>query len=153
MILSLPYDSRRRCPEAPSGFHGRWLVSRSCSEPDQQPAGHVQRPTSPTSLPQSHNPCTGREIIDYLRWASPASLQATSISLPAAQQVLSAMDVISGRDGSERGQQKIQRLKNNSNTMRKQLQDFGLGVLGSEDSPVVVRFLSASGLIHSGGER
>ena len=79
-----------------------------------------------------------RDVIDYLRWVSPASLQATSISLPAAQQVISAMDVISGRDGSDRGHRKIVQLRNNANTMRRELEALGLGVLGSYDSPVVV---------------
>ena len=73
---------------------------------------------------------------------SPASLQATSISLPAAQQVISAMDVISGADGSGRGHRKIMQLRSNANTMRRELEGLGLGVLGSYDSPVVVPPLS-----------
>ena len=93
---------------------------------------HLQVATSP------YPARARRQTIDYLRWVSPASLQATSISLPAAQQVISAMDVISGADGSGRGRCKIMQLRSNANTMRRELEGLGLGVLGSYDSPVVV---------------
>ena len=43
-----------------------------------------------------------------------------------------------GRDGSTRGQKKIQQLKDNSNYMRKSLIDMGCRVLGDYDSPVLV---------------
>lgn len=43
-----------------------------------------------------------------------------------------------GRDGSTRGQAKIQQLKDNANYMRKRLTAMGCRVLGDYDSPVLV---------------
>ena len=57
-------------------------------------------------------------------------------SLPL--QVLSVLDVLTGRDGTTRGQEKVDRLCSNSNLMRRGLIEAGLGVLGSWDSPVMV---------------
>lgn len=44
-----------------------------------------------------------QELIQYLKYTCPAHLYATSISPPAAQQILSAIRVILGEDGSNRG--------------------------------------------------
>ena len=78
-----------------------------------------------------------KEVIDYLRNSSPGFVYATSLSAPAAEQISSSMDVISGEDGTTRGQEKILQLKKNANFLRKRLTAGGCTVLGSEDSPVV----------------
>ena len=57
--------------------------------------------------------------------------------MPAAQQIISSMKVISGEDGTDRGSRKIVQLKSNANFLRKKLKAAGCAVLGSEDSPVV----------------
>lgn len=44
-----------------------------------------------------------QELIQYLKYTCPAHLYATSISPPAAQQIISAIKVILGEDGSNRG--------------------------------------------------
>ncbi|RRT37348.1 hypothetical protein B296_00036377 [Ensete ventricosum] len=44
-----------------------------------------------------------KEIIQYLKHTCPAHLYATSMSPPAVQQVISAIKVILGDDGSNRG--------------------------------------------------
>ena len=44
-----------------------------------------------------------QEVIQYLKHTCPAHLYATSISPPAAQQIISAIKVILGQDGSNRG--------------------------------------------------
>ncbi|KAL0318931.1 UNVERIFIED_CONTAM: Long chain base biosynthesis protein 2a [Sesamum angustifolium] len=44
-----------------------------------------------------------RELIEYLKHNCPAHLYATSISPPAAQQIISSIKVILGEDGSSRG--------------------------------------------------
>lgn len=44
-----------------------------------------------------------QEVIQYLKHTCPAHLYATSISPPAAQQIISAIKVILGQDGSSRG--------------------------------------------------
>ncbi len=80
---------------------------------------------------------SSREVIQYLRNSSPGFLYATSISVPAAQQIISSMKVIAGEDGTERGQKKITQLKDNANFLRNKLREAGCAVLGSEDSPVI----------------
>lgn len=44
-----------------------------------------------------------QELIQYLKYTCPAHLYATSISPPSAQQIISAIKVILGEDGSSRG--------------------------------------------------
>lgn len=44
-----------------------------------------------------------QELIQYLKYTCPAHLYATSISPPAAQQIISSIKVILGEDGSSRG--------------------------------------------------
>lgn len=78
-----------------------------------------------------------QELIQYLKNTCPAHLYATSISPPAAQQILSAIKVILGEDGSNRGAQKLARIRENSNFCRSELQKMGFEVLGDNDSPVM----------------
>jgi len=77
------------------------------------------------------------EVIEYLRYSSPGFLYATSLSMPAAQQIISSMKVIAGEDGTTRGQTKITQLKDNANFLRNKLKEAGCAVLGSHDSPVI----------------
>ncbi|PHT67931.1 Long chain base biosynthesis protein 2a [Capsicum annuum] len=77
------------------------------------------------------------ELIEYLKYTCPAHLYAISISPPAAQQIISAIKVLLGEDGSNRGAQKIARLRENSNFFRSELQKMGFDVLGDYDSPVM----------------
>lgn len=44
-----------------------------------------------------------QELIKFLKYACPAHLYATSISPPAAEQIISAIKVILGEDGTSRG--------------------------------------------------
>nr|GMC87006.1 long chain base biosynthesis protein 2A [Ipomoea batatas] len=78
-----------------------------------------------------------QELIQYLKYTCPAHLYATSISPPAAQQIISAIKVISGEDGSSRGSEKLARIRDNSNFFRSELQKMGFDVLGDHDSPVI----------------
>ncbi|CAB4275509.1 unnamed protein product [Prunus armeniaca] len=77
------------------------------------------------------------ELIQYLKYTCPAHLYATSISPPAAEQIISAIKVILGEDGSNRGAQKLARIRENSNFFRSELQKMGFEVLGDNDSPVM----------------
>ncbi|XP_058102990.1 long chain base biosynthesis protein 2a [Magnolia sinica] len=78
-----------------------------------------------------------KELIQYLKYTCPAHLYATSMSPPAVQQVISAIKVILGEDGSNRGAQKLARIRENSNFFRSELQKMGFEVLGDNDSPVM----------------
>uniref|UniRef100_M1BIA8 Serine palmitoyltransferase long chain base subunit n=1 Tax=Solanum tuberosum TaxID=4113 RepID=M1BIA8_SOLTU len=78
-----------------------------------------------------------KELIEYLKYTCPAHVYAISISPPAAQQIISAIKVLLGEDGSKRGAQKIAHLRENSNFFRSELQKMGFDVLGDYDSPVM----------------
>lgn len=78
-----------------------------------------------------------KELIAYLKQAHPAHLYATAMSPPAAAQILSALQVILGEDGSDRGARKLAQLRENCNWFRRQLRSIGCEVLGDEDSPVL----------------
>ncbi|KAF9608737.1 hypothetical protein IFM89_010869 [Coptis chinensis] len=78
-----------------------------------------------------------KKLIEYLKYTCPAHLYGTAISPPAAQQILSAIKVILGEDGSSRGAQKLTRIRENSNFFRSELQKLGFKVLGDNDSPVI----------------
>lgn len=78
-----------------------------------------------------------KALIDYLRVACPANLFATAMSPPAVEMVLSALHVVLGKDGTDRGRKKIAQLKDNANYFRRRLLEKGFNVLGDWDSPVM----------------
>ncbi|XP_077227405.1 long chain base biosynthesis protein 2a-like [Tasmannia lanceolata] len=78
-----------------------------------------------------------KELIQYLKHSCPAHLYATSMSPPAVQQVLSAIKVVLGEDGSNRGAQKLSQIRENSNFFRSELHKMGFEVLGDFDSPIM----------------
>lgn len=78
-----------------------------------------------------------KELIAYLRQICPSHLYATSISPPAAEQILSAIKVLLGEDGTNRGAKKLSQLRDNCNWFRNELRRIGCEVLGDEDSPVM----------------
>jgi serine palmitoyltransferase len=83
-------------------------------------------------------------VIATLKQHSPAHLSAGSMSSPAAVQIISALELIMGRDGSNRGEQKIAQLRDNANYMRTKLTEMGCLVLGDYDSPILVNPLLPS---------
>ncbi|CAD7929969.1 unnamed protein product [Amoebophrya sp. A25] len=72
-------------------------------------------------------------VIANLRKNSPNATFAPSMSPACAAQALAAFELL----GTERGKEKINGLRNNSNHFRKRLAEIGFWVLGDEDSPVV----------------
>ncbi|KAK9037187.1 hypothetical protein V6N11_022108 [Hibiscus sabdariffa] len=78
-----------------------------------------------------------KELIQYLKYTCPAHLYATSISPPAAQQIISSIKVILGENGSNRGVEKLSQIRENSNFFRSELIKMGFEVLGDSDSPIM----------------
>eukprot|EP00250_Pteridium_aquilinum_P004103 c14339_g1_i1 orf=205-1662(+) len=78
-----------------------------------------------------------RDLIKYLKFVSPGHLYATSMSPPAVQQVISALKVILGEDGTNRGAEKLAQIRDNSNFFREELRKLGCEVIGDPDSPVM----------------
>ncbi|KAK9278650.1 hypothetical protein L1049_028223 [Liquidambar formosana] len=56
-----------------------------------------------------------KELVQYLKYTCCAHLYATSISPPVAQQIISAVRVILGEDGTSKGAQKLALIRENSN--------------------------------------
>eukprot|EP01087_Luapelamoeba_hula_P007610 TRINITY_DN1858_c0_g1_i1.p1 TRINITY_DN1858_c0_g1~~TRINITY_DN1858_c0_g1_i1.p1 ORF type:complete len:544 (-),score=60.95 TRINITY_DN1858_c0_g1_i1:56-1687(-) len=80
---------------------------------------------------------SSREVISYLRQTSFGNLYSTSMSAPCAQMIISAFDVITGRDGTDDGARRIAALRDNSNYFRNRLREEGFRILGSPDSPII----------------
>jgi serine palmitoyltransferase len=78
-----------------------------------------------------------KALIADLKQYSGASLAGDTLHSAAAQQALSSLRVMEGKDGTTTGQDKIRRLKENAVFMREELQKRDLVVLGEEDSPVI----------------
>jgi len=77
------------------------------------------------------------EVIQALRDRSAGYYYATALSPIVACQILTAINVILGRDGTDIGAERLQALRDNSNFFRRGLIDMGLTVLGDDDSPVI----------------
>jgi serine palmitoyltransferase len=78
-----------------------------------------------------------KATVDYLRERSFGQVYETAITPGIAQQVVSAFQVILGKDGTNAGKKKIQQLKDNSNFFRQALIDKGFQVFGDSDSPII----------------
>lgn len=78
-----------------------------------------------------------QELIDFIKANSAGALYHNSMSPIICQQVLTAFNVIMGKDGTDIGKQKLQALRDNSNYFRKELTRIGLEVLGNDDSPII----------------
>ncbi|KAG5466624.1 hypothetical protein LSCM1_00789 [Leishmania martiniquensis] len=78
-----------------------------------------------------------KQLIHYLRQHSSIALHFDPLAPPCAQQVLSVLHVLLGKDGTDLGQKRINQLKENSAFFRRGLIDLGLAVLGDDSSPVI----------------
>jgi len=76
-------------------------------------------------------------VIAYLKSHAAGLLYHTSMSPIVCSQILRAFQVISGSDGTTVGQEKIARLRQNSNYFRDEMKRIGFHVLGDYDSPIV----------------
>ncbi|XP_064402986.1 serine palmitoyltransferase 2-like [Halichondria panicea] len=77
------------------------------------------------------------EIVSHIRAYSHATTYATGMPGPVAQQIISSMSIIMGKDGTDDGQKRILQLAENSRYFRTKLHEMGFIVYGNEDSPVV----------------
>ncbi|KAM3930741.1 serine palmitoyltransferase 3-like [Leptodactylus fuscus] len=78
-----------------------------------------------------------RDLVDYLRNHSHSAFYAASMSPPVAEQIIKVMKCIMGRDGTLKGQQRVNQLAENTRYFRQKLYDLNLITYGNEDSPVV----------------
>jgi len=78
-----------------------------------------------------------KNTIDFLRSSSFGQVYETSMVAGTVQQVISALGVMTGRDGTSDGFKRIQQLQDNSNFFRRALIERGFHVFGDRDSPVI----------------
>ena len=76
-------------------------------------------------------------LIEWIRTSSAGSLYSCAIAPAAIEQIVQALRIMLGQDGTNIGATKLKRLRENANYFRAQCQAMGLHVLGDEDSPVV----------------
>jgi len=78
-----------------------------------------------------------KEMIDHLRSTSFAHTYSTSLTPGCCQQILSALKVITGEDGTDEGKRKLKALRENSNYFREGLIARGFQIFGDQDSPII----------------
>ncbi|KAI6186643.1 Serine palmitoyltransferase 2 [Aphelenchoides besseyi] len=78
-----------------------------------------------------------KDIISHLRRKSPTGFYALSMSPPVATQIYTSMSIIMGRNSTNEGRNRIERLHRNTRYFRLKLKQKGFIVYGSDDSPVV----------------
>ncbi|KFM79837.1 Serine palmitoyltransferase 2, partial [Stegodyphus mimosarum] len=78
-----------------------------------------------------------KKLIRHLRMNCHSFMCATSMSAPIVEQILMAMQIIMGKDGTDDGMKRIQQLRRNTHYFRKKLKQKGFIIYGNEDSPVV----------------
>eukprot|EP00817_Percolomonadidae_sp_ATCC50343_P006028 CAMPEP_0117425934 /NCGR_PEP_ID=MMETSP0758-20121206/6140_1 /TAXON_ID=63605 /ORGANISM="Percolomonas cosmopolitus, Strain AE-1 (ATCC 50343)" /LENGTH=362 /DNA_ID=CAMNT_0005210783 /DNA_START=333 /DNA_END=1417 /DNA_ORIENTATION=+ len=77
------------------------------------------------------------QTIHHLRKCSFSHNYATNLPVPAAQIVVSAMNVMTGADNTNIGKNKIKQLRRNETRLRDGLREMGCEVVGDEHSPVM----------------
>jgi len=77
------------------------------------------------------------DTVAHLKRTSAGYQYSASISAAAAQQVISALEIITGQDNTTLGRVKLGRLRENSDYFRCRLLSMGLHVMGDWGSPIV----------------
>lgn len=78
-----------------------------------------------------------KTVIDALIARSHAHIYATAMSPTVTKQVLGALKLIKGDDGTDLGKKKIQQLAFNAKYFRTKLKAMGFIVYGNDASPVI----------------
>jgi len=78
-----------------------------------------------------------KELISHLRATSFAQIYSTSLTPGCCQQILTAMRILTGEDGTDIGKTKLKALKENSNYFREGLIALGFQCFGDKDSPII----------------
>jgi len=78
-----------------------------------------------------------QELVSHLRKGCASQYFSSGLSPVCVKQILGTFKIIMGKDGTDIGKQKIQRLHDNSNWLREKLIENGLFVLGAKDSAII----------------
>ncbi|XP_042871408.1 serine palmitoyltransferase 2-like isoform X1 [Penaeus japonicus] len=82
-----------------------------------------------------------KDLINHLRVTSHAQIYAASMAPPVAEQIITSMSIIMGKQGNGEGRRRIQQLSRNVKYFRHRLRQMGFIVYGHDDSPVVPMLL------------
>jgi len=80
---------------------------------------------------------SSEEVINHLRINASGSMYANNMSPVIVQQVLTALKIITGKDGTNLGAKKLKDIRDNANFFRRGLLDLGLECYGDWDSPII----------------
>jgi serine palmitoyltransferase len=78
-----------------------------------------------------------KAVVNFLRKKAISQQSLAAMSPVCANQILMAFDLITGRDGTDRGKTKLMQIKDNIKYFRNRLIDMGFEVIGAEGSPVI----------------
>lgn len=78
-----------------------------------------------------------KAIIDHIKNTSAGFRYHNAISPVVCQQIITALNIIDGRDGTDIGQKKLSDLRENSNYFRSEMKKIGMHVYGDFDSPII----------------
>jgi len=78
-----------------------------------------------------------QDIIDHLKLTNHATLYAESMTPIVLQQVYTSMSIIMGEDGTNEGQERLERLAFNARYLSTNLRRLGFIIYGDRDSPIV----------------
>ncbi|CAF4047316.1 unnamed protein product [Rotaria sordida] len=121
------------------GSHGRGVVDYCNVDPKDI---DIHMGTFTKSFGSAGGYIAGKKsLIDYIRVHSHSACYSSSMSAPIVYQIISALNIITGRDGTDNGQKRIQQLARNVHYFRRQLIDMGFVVYGNKDSAVVAVML------------
>lgn len=117
------------------GKHGRGICDYYNIDPDEI---DIMMGTFTKSFGAAGGYIAGsRDMINYLRITAHGSVYGENMSPVIAQQIIGAIKVILGEDGTENGQKRIDTLVTNSVYMRTELKRMGFIIYGNETSPVI----------------
>jgi serine palmitoyltransferase len=78
-----------------------------------------------------------KKLINHIRNTSHANCYASSMSPPIAQQIITSLRIIMGKENNNEGTKRIEQLAWNCHYFRERLVSMGFIVYGNNDSPVV----------------
>lgn len=81
--------------------------------------------------------CASKDIIEHLRENAFSSAADVAMPVPLAQQIISSLSIIMGKDGTNEGKKRLSDLQRNTRFFRTKLAELGFIIIGSPDSPVI----------------
>ena len=78
-----------------------------------------------------------KELIDYIKESSAGFLHHNAMSPVVCQQIITSLNIINGKDGTNTGSTKLRKLRENSNFFRREMEKIGMHVYGDYDSPII----------------